>query len=83
MQPKFFQLGMQRKSDLLLSPFIGTVQKSEDKKCRDDVECIDRVCKMVVNTNNNDFRVNIEDREYFFCCKRCMGIFLNNVVKVK
>jgi len=31
----------------------------------------------------NNFRVDIEGREYFFCCKRCMGIFLNDFVKVK
>jgi len=68
---------------MLLSPFSGIAQKHEDKVCKDDVECIDPVCKMVVNTNNNDFRVNIKDREYFFCCKRCMGIFLNDFVKVK
>ena len=68
---------------MLLSPFSGIAQKHENNVCKDDVECIDPVCKMVVNTNNNDFRVNIKDREYFFCCKRCMGIFLNDFVKVK
>ncbi len=68
---------------MLLSPFSGIVQTNEDKIFKDDVESIDPVCKMVVHTKNNDFRVEIEGREYFFCCKRCMGIFLNDFVKVK
>ena len=68
---------------MLLSPFSGLVQKNEDKHFKDDVECIDPVCKMVVHTKNNEFRVEIEGRKYFFCCKRCMGTFLNDFVKVK
>ena len=68
---------------MLLSPFSGIAQKHEDKVCKDDVECVDPICKMVVHTKNNDFRVNIEEREYFFCCKRCMGIFLNDFAKVE
>lgn len=68
---------------MILTRFSGIVQKNEDNVFKNDVEFIDPVCKMVVHTKNNDFRVNLEGREYFFCCKRCMGIFLNDFVKVK
>jgi YHS domain-containing protein len=67
----------------LLSRFSEDVQKIGGKVPKYDIEFIDPICKMVVHTEKNDFRVNLEGREYFFCCKQCMEKFLNDFVKMK
>jgi YHS domain-containing protein len=62
---------------MLLSQFNGGAERGGDMVFKDDLESIDPICKMVVHTKKNDFRVSVEGKDYFFCCKRCMEKFLN------